>query len=109
MLLSLLSQAVVNAATPPPAPERPDVVQDGLHYSPDGVLRSKQDVDRMDDTVDDNMFFTLVYWPFDKHNHLVKIPNPTLTIGSQYPRLDGATALFPVYAAAVQAIYKNTR
>jgi len=100
-LLPLLSQAVLNAATPPPAPERPDVVQDGLHYSPDGVLRSSQDADCMDDAIN-----VLQYYP-GFSDKLVEIPAPTLAIESKHPRLDGATALSPVYSAAAQAIYKN--
>jgi len=57
---------------------------------------------RMDDTI-----YTWPYRPFSKDNKLVKIAAPTLVIESEHPRLDGATALFPVYAAAVQAVYKN--
>lgn len=45
--------------------------------------------------------------PFSENNTLVTIPPSSLSIDHDHPRLDGATALFPVYAAAVQAIYKN--
>lgn len=45
------------------------------------------------------------YFPFKTENLLVKIPHPGLTIASDYPRLDGATAAYPIYAAAAQAIY----
>ncbi len=48
------------------------------------------------------------YQPFKKDNKLVKIENPTLTIESNHPVIDGATALYPVYAAAAEAIYRNT-
>lgn len=50
-------------------------------------------------------FFTHHYRPFAEGNRLVKITAPTLTIETNYPRLDGATALYPIYAAAAQAIY----
>lgn len=46
------------------------------------------------------------YRPFYTDNKLVKIQS-SLAIDSDYPRLDGATAAYPVYAAAIQAIYKN--
>ncbi len=47
------------------------------------------------------------YQPFREGNKLVKIANPTLTIESNHPVIDGATALYPVYAAAAEAIYRN--
>lgn len=50
-------------------------------------------------------FFTHHYQPFTKDNRLVTVNAPTLSITSDYPRLDGATALYPVYAAAAQATY----
>lgn len=65
------------------------------------VLRFSDDVARVDDTI-----YTEPYMPFRDGSKLVEIPAPALVIGSAHPRLDGATALFPVYAAA-QAIYKN--
>jgi len=47
-----------------------------------------------------------LYRPFAPGNLLV-VPStrPSLQLTSDYPRLDGATALFPVYAAAAQAVY----
>ncbi len=51
--------------------------------------------------------FTDRYHPFQADNELVKVAKPTLTISSDAPRLDGATAAYPIYAAAVQAIYPN--
>jgi phosphate transport system substrate-binding protein len=48
------------------------------------------------------------YQPFAKENNkLVVVDNPTLTIAEDHPRIGGALALYPVYAAAVQAIYKD--
>jgi len=47
------------------------------------------------------------YRPYDEKNRLVTVLNPSLTITSDYPRLDGATAAYPLYAAAAQAIYKE--
>ncbi len=47
------------------------------------------------------------YQPFKPDNKLVKIEVSTLTIESKQPRIHGALALYPVYAAAVEAIYRN--
>jgi phosphate transport system substrate-binding protein len=47
------------------------------------------------------------YRPFSESRLLVKVPEPTLTITSNFPILDGATAAFPIYAAAAEAIYRN--
>ncbi len=48
------------------------------------------------------------YTPFMKNNKL-KIPTEKidLEISKGYPRLDGATAAYPVYAALAQSIYKG--
>ena len=51
--------------------------------------------------------FNRRHQPFEADNTLVKIPAPSLVIEGNHPTLDGATAVFPVYAAAVQALYKN--
>ena len=48
------------------------------------------------------------YVPFTANNKLVKIESPTLAIDSEHPRIHGAFALYPVYAAAVEATYHNT-
>ncbi|HWL54352.1 MAG TPA: substrate-binding domain-containing protein [Chthoniobacteraceae bacterium] len=45
------------------------------------------------------------FQPLEPGNELVPIDAPGFTIASDHPRLDGATALQPVYAAAAQAIY----
>ena len=50
---------------------------------------------------------TSAYQPFSEDNKLVPVPNPGFSISSDYPRVDGATATFPVYAAAAQAIYEG--
>jgi phosphate transport system substrate-binding protein len=48
------------------------------------------------------------YQPFAKEkNRLVVVDRPTLTITENHPRIGGALALYPIYAAAVQAIYKD--
>jgi phosphate transport system substrate-binding protein len=55
------------------------------------------------------------YYPFDEDNLLAKLDEkPTLELIDNLPVLDGATALYPVYASFVQAVYpeneyKNTR
>lgn len=46
------------------------------------------------------------YSPFDSTRLVTPDTPPSLTIAEQFPRLDGATALFPLYAAAGQAIYR---
>jgi phosphate transport system substrate-binding protein len=45
------------------------------------------------------------FHPFSEDNELEELNNPTLRISSRYPRLDGATAVYPVYAAVAQAAY----
>ena len=48
------------------------------------------------------------YKPFSENNKLyVFKESPNLVIDSNYPILDGATAGYPIYAAAVQGIYKG--
>jgi phosphate transport system substrate-binding protein len=49
------------------------------------------------------------YVPFRENNNLVKIYEPTLVIDSKHPNIGGVTALYPLYAAAVEATYRNTR
>jgi phosphate transport system substrate-binding protein len=46
------------------------------------------------------------YRPFDNEGRLATLDEPaTLFLADNVPRLDGATALYPVYAAFVQAVY----
>ncbi len=46
--------------------------------------------------------------PFTADNRLIPLSSPaTLAISSDWPRVDGATAAYPVYASAVQALYKG--
>jgi phosphate transport system substrate-binding protein len=47
------------------------------------------------------------YEPFKENNKLVKIESLTLVIDSEHPRISGAFALYPIYAAAVEATYRN--
>jgi phosphate transport system substrate-binding protein len=50
------------------------------------------------------------YRPFTSDNLLVVPPSaPSLGISADWPRLDGATALYPVYAAVAQAVYNPGR
>ena len=56
--------------------------------------------------MDDRMYESR-YGPFSRRNALVEIKAPTLTITRRHPRLDGATALYPVYEVAARAIYKD--
>ncbi|MDR0609020.1 MAG: PstS family phosphate ABC transporter substrate-binding protein [Planctomycetaceae bacterium] len=49
------------------------------------------------------------YEPFAPDNKLVKIDSPTLRIENDYPRIHGALALYPVYAAAVESIYCDSK
>jgi phosphate transport system substrate-binding protein len=50
------------------------------------------------------------YMPFNPNSKLVNLPNPaSLQLSEPLPRIDGATALVPVYMAFVNAVYpKNT-
>ena len=48
------------------------------------------------------------YSPFSTNNKLVDLDEPaTISISSDYPRLDGATAAYPVYGAMVQEVYQG--
>lgn len=48
------------------------------------------------------------YSPFREGNQLVRADfEPSLVIDSSYPRLDGATAAYPVYAAMAETLYKG--
>ncbi|WP_230199409.1 PstS family phosphate ABC transporter substrate-binding protein [Bacillus ndiopicus] len=50
------------------------------------------------------------YHPFTKNNQVVQLDEiSTLTLEGKMPRIDGATALYPLYAAFVEATYpENT-
>jgi phosphate transport system substrate-binding protein len=57
---------------------------------------------------DDNTSIRLHYEPFTEESAQNLTPlrqPPALRFTDDYPRLDGATAFFPLYAAAAQAIY----
>ena len=46
------------------------------------------------------------YRPFADDNHLVVMPwEPTVVFTENFPRLDGATAAYPVFAAIAQSLY----
>jgi phosphate transport system substrate-binding protein len=66
------------------------------------ILAEDSEVDRIEDEInyDD-------YWPFygEKLKHLNEIPDIIFT--EDYPKLDGATAAYPVYGAITQALYKE--
>jgi phosphate transport system substrate-binding protein len=50
------------------------------------------------------------YLPFDENSKIVKMDSKTLkfTEDDELPRIDGASAAFPVYSAFVNAVYPNT-
>ena len=51
------------------------------------------------------------YKPFSEDNKLVKVEIPAqyaLDVDDQFPRLNGAYALYPIYAAMVQGMYPET-
>ena len=51
---------------------------------------------------------TYNYEPFTNSTKLTKLrAKPTITFKDRHPTIDGATALYPVYASAVEALYKN--
>lgn len=46
------------------------------------------------------------YRPFSRGNNLMLLPEPpNITFTENFPRLDGATAAYPVFAAIAQALY----
>lgn len=46
------------------------------------------------------------YMPFVEKNQVVKLPVPaTLQLEKSLPKMDGATALYPLYSAIAQAVY----
>ncbi len=48
------------------------------------------------------------YYPFQPESDLARLDHPaSLQITSDYPVVDGATALVPVYAAFVNAVYQQ--
>ena len=60
-----------------------------------------QDITIIDHEVDMNR-----YRPFSEGNNLIVIPEPpTIIFTENFPRLDGATAAFPVFAAMAQFLY----
>ena len=60
-------------------------------------------------TVDEELFpHSRRYTPFDYNNTLAKPDEPSkLRVTGNFPVLDGATALYPVYASFVQAVYSE--
>lgn len=49
-----------------------------------------------------------LYQPFSVGNQIVELGfEPSLILTERYPRLDGATAFYPTYAAVVQALYRG--
>jgi phosphate transport system substrate-binding protein len=67
------------------------------------VLTGDHKIERVSDEVNLND-----YRPFREKNKLVKLTDvPTVSIGDSYPKLDGATAAYPVYGAMAQALYKG--
>lgn len=51
---------------------------------------------------------TRLYQPFAKDNRLILPEGPvSLSISGNYPCLDGAIAVYPMYAAMAQAVYKG--
>lgn len=57
-------------------------------------------------TVDDREVNLIQYEPFAENTKAVKLDKPsTYSIASDPPKLDGATALYPLYSAFVQSVY----
>jgi len=71
----------------------------------DGIVREEpQRISHWFNTGDTDLS---AYIPFAENNKLVKVESPTLVIESEHPRILGAFSLYPVCAAAVEAIYSN--
>ncbi len=67
------------------------------------ILDIDNAIDRVEDEV--NLYD---YHPFSENNLLKNLnETPTITFDTNYPKLDGATAAYPVYGAMVQALYKG--
>jgi phosphate transport system substrate-binding protein len=67
------------------------------------TITRSEDAERVSDEVDLSL-----YRPFEEGNWLETMQEaPTVTIDEDYPRMDGATAAYPVYGAMAQAIYKG--
>ncbi|MBP9477263.1 MAG: substrate-binding domain-containing protein [Sebaldella sp.] len=67
------------------------------------VLGADYKIESVKDEVDLDQYF-----PFGTNNKLYTFKQaPNLAINDNYPLLDGATAAYPIYAAAVQGIYKG--
>jgi phosphate transport system substrate-binding protein len=48
-----------------------------------------------------------LYQPFQANSELPRVSDPDVLINSEWPKLDGATAAYPVFAAVAQSIYKG--
>lgn len=67
----------------------------------DGVERMKE-YDFVSNEYDDS------YTPFNKYNNVIKADfKPTFAIENNYPRLDGATAFYPIYSAVTETVYNG--
>ena len=67
------------------------------------ILSIDYRVERIEDEVDLSF-----YHPFYEKNLLKRLNDlPTVIFTEDYPRLDGATAAYPVYGAMVQELYKG--
>ena len=71
------------------------------------ILARDYQVERVEDEVNLNEYrpFNSSEWP---ENKLKRLNEPaSISFTDNYPRLDGATAAYPVYAAMVQELYKG--
>ncbi|MBO0587779.1 substrate-binding domain-containing protein [Sporosarcina sp. E16_8] len=72
----------------------------GLSFAISGLYKQSLDI------VGDAEVDLQQYMPFEKGTKAVKLDKPaTLKLESELPIIDGATALYPMYAAFAQAIY----
>ena len=74
-------------------------------WDDDAVVRDESSRNRHSHRSDTDL---TEYVPFTENNKLVTIESPTFLIEDEHPKIHGAFALYPVYAAAVQATYRNT-
>lgn len=73
------------------------------HSERDWILTDSGDTPKLNEEID-----LTKYRPFGGSNTLVPLRGkPTLSISENYPKIDGATAAYPVYAAAVNALYQG--
>ena len=75
-----------------------------------GIYEARNAYDRSIPRIRENAVNMSLYAPFADNTKAVSLEEiSTLKLESDLPRLDGATALYPIYAAFAQAVYPEKR